>query len=160
MLLSASGRSRQASPRAINFIASPVAFFIKGTDLLLCYIDESGTPDIPGNTSHYILAGLAIPVEKWKEAEIDIQKIKIGGQKYKQLRKNYKETSDYIHLAYNERQQLILDLAQMIASWSYARCKLLTFALTHYEDIWKTAKKLCLNWFLKEQTEKTVERLV
>ena len=24
--------------------------------MYLCYIDESGTPDIPGNTSHYVLA--------------------------------------------------------------------------------------------------------
>jgi hypothetical protein len=142
--------------------------------LLLCYIDESGTPDIPGNTSHYILAGLAIPVNKWKDAEHNIQKIKakyriadkeihtawilrkyleqsrinnfekllddkriyevekirkteilklqkIGGPRYKQTRKNYKETSDYIHLTYDERKRLILDLAQMIASWDYAR---------------------------------------
>ena len=47
--------------------------------MLLCYIDESGTPEITGNTSHYVLAGLAIPVHKWKEAELDINKIK---QKY------------------------------------------------------------------------------
>jgi hypothetical protein len=47
--------------------------------MLLCYLDESGTPEIPGNTSHYILAGLAIPVYKWKEAEQDINTIK---QKY------------------------------------------------------------------------------
>jgi hypothetical protein len=30
--------------------------------MYLCYIDESGTPQIPGNTSHFILAGLAIPI--------------------------------------------------------------------------------------------------
>ena len=47
--------------------------------MLLCYIDESGTPETTGNTSHYILAGLAIPVNRWKEAEIDITTIK---QKY------------------------------------------------------------------------------
>ena len=47
--------------------------------MLLCYIDESGTPEITGNTSHYVLAGLAIPVHKWKEAELDINKVK---QKY------------------------------------------------------------------------------
>ncbi len=29
--------------------------------MFLCYIDESGTSNIPGNTSHFILAGLAIP---------------------------------------------------------------------------------------------------
>jgi len=27
--------------------------------MILCYVDESGTPDIPGNTSHYILTGLS-----------------------------------------------------------------------------------------------------
>jgi hypothetical protein len=47
--------------------------------MLLCYIDESGTPETTGNTSHYVLAGLAIPVYRWKEAELDINKIK---QKY------------------------------------------------------------------------------
>jgi len=47
--------------------------------MLLCYIDESGTPETTGNTSHYILAVLAIPVNKWKEAELEITKIK---QKY------------------------------------------------------------------------------
>ena len=33
----------------------------------LCYIDESGTPDVPGVTSHYVLAGLSIPDEYWKQ---------------------------------------------------------------------------------------------
>jgi len=42
----------------------------------ICYVDESGTPDIPGNTSHYILAGVSIPVEKWKECDKDIETIK------------------------------------------------------------------------------------
>lgn len=41
-----------------------------------CYIDESGTPEIPGNTSHYVLAGLAIPIAHWKKCEIGITKIK------------------------------------------------------------------------------------
>jgi hypothetical protein len=44
--------------------------------MLLCYLDESGTPEIPGNTSHYILAGLAISVNKCKDAEQDINAIK------------------------------------------------------------------------------------
>ena len=35
----------------------------------LCYIDESGTPEMPGNTSHYILAGIAIPVNYWKRCD-------------------------------------------------------------------------------------------
>lgn len=44
--------------------------------MYLCYIDESGTPDIPGNTSHYILAGLSIPVEHWKTCDKEIEKVK------------------------------------------------------------------------------------
>jgi len=42
----------------------------------LCYIDESGTPQIPGNTSHYVLAGLSIPVHKLKPYNNQIEKIK------------------------------------------------------------------------------------
>lgn len=41
----------------------------------LCYIDESGTPEIPGNTSHFILAGVALPIEQWKSADRDITNI-------------------------------------------------------------------------------------
>lgn len=44
-----------------------------------CYIDESGTPEVPGNTSHYILAGISIPIKYWKLCEKKITKIK---QKY------------------------------------------------------------------------------
>jgi len=44
--------------------------------MLLCYIDESGTPEIPGTSSHYILAGIAIPITRWKSYEGDIRKIK------------------------------------------------------------------------------------
>ena len=43
----------------------------------LCYIDESGTPQIPGNTSHYILAGLSIPINKWKNYDAQIDRIKL-----------------------------------------------------------------------------------
>lgn len=41
-----------------------------------CYIDESGTPQIPGNTSHYVLCGISIPVKDWKKCDIAINKIK------------------------------------------------------------------------------------
>ncbi len=44
--------------------------------MYLCYIDESGTPDIPGNSAHYVLAGLAVPDEEWKKYEFEIQNIK------------------------------------------------------------------------------------
>lgn len=39
-------------------------------------MDESGTPDVPGNTSHYVLAGVSIPVQYWKSCDKDIEKVK------------------------------------------------------------------------------------
>jgi hypothetical protein len=48
--------------------------------MFLCYIDESGTPEIPGNTSHFILAGFSIPIDKWKECDRQVNLIKM---KYK-----------------------------------------------------------------------------
>ena len=42
----------------------------------LCYIDESGTPDLPGNTSHFVLAGLSVPDEYWKQHNTQLEKIK------------------------------------------------------------------------------------
>ena len=43
--------------------------------MYLCYVDESGTPDVPGNTSHFILAGLSIPIWHWHSADRDISAI-------------------------------------------------------------------------------------
>jgi len=39
-------------------------------------MDESGTPDVPGNTSHYVLAGVSIPVQYWKSCDKDIERVK------------------------------------------------------------------------------------
>lgn len=44
--------------------------------MYLCYIDESGTSDIPGTTSHFILAGLSIPVWHWSDCDHDILALK------------------------------------------------------------------------------------
>lgn len=42
----------------------------------ICYIDESGTPDIPGNTSHFVLAAISLPIWHWRGADRDISNIK------------------------------------------------------------------------------------
>jgi hypothetical protein len=44
--------------------------------MYLCYIDESGTSNIPGNTSHYVFAGISIPVWHWKDCDVEIRTIK------------------------------------------------------------------------------------
>ena len=55
--------------------------------MILCYIDESGVSQIPGNSSHFVLAGIAIPISKWKQCESEIMRIK----------KLYKLSSAEIH---------------------------------------------------------------
>lgn len=143
--------------------------------MYLCYLDESGTPDIPGNTSHYVLSGLAIPIDKWKSCDSAIEAIKKNYQlegkeihtgwilrsyreqsqipdfdklcylerrskvaelrkkylldlqksnkssAYKQAKKNYRKSDDYIHLTLSQRRMLIKDIAEEIANWNDAR---------------------------------------
>lgn len=44
--------------------------------MYLCYIDESGTSDVPGNTSHFVLAGVSIPIWHWRDADREVVAIK------------------------------------------------------------------------------------
>ncbi len=64
--------------------------------MYFCYIDESGVPQIPGNTSHYILAGMAIPISYWKNSERDVEAIK----------KKYNLENSEIHTAWIMRNYL------------------------------------------------------
>ncbi|MBI2585257.1 MAG: DUF3800 domain-containing protein [Rhodospirillales bacterium] len=43
--------------------------------MYLCYIDESGTSDVPGNTSHFVLAGVSVPIWRWRAADQEISHI-------------------------------------------------------------------------------------
>lgn len=43
--------------------------------MYLCYIDESGTPEVPGNTSHFVLAGVSIPIWHWNDADRDVSAV-------------------------------------------------------------------------------------
>jgi hypothetical protein len=43
--------------------------------MYLCYVDESGTPEIPGNTSHFVLAGISIPIWHWRAADGSVSTI-------------------------------------------------------------------------------------
>lgn len=81
-----------------------------------CYIDESGTPQIPGNTSHYVLCGVSIPVKYWKKCDIMINRIKA---KYALqdaeihtgwIKRTYLEQSkiiDFDQLTYSDRKSAI-----------------------------------------------------
>lgn len=62
----------------------------------LCYMDESGTSDIPGTSSHFVLAGLSIPIWHWKDCESEIEKV----------RKRYRLEDTEIHTAWLLRPYL------------------------------------------------------
>jgi hypothetical protein len=44
--------------------------------IYLCYVNESGPSENIGNTSHFVLAGIAIPAVQWKELDGKISRIK------------------------------------------------------------------------------------
>jgi hypothetical protein len=43
--------------------------------MYLCYVDESGTSDVPGTTSHYVLAGLSVPIWHWRNVDRNLSVI-------------------------------------------------------------------------------------
>ncbi len=158
--------------------------------MYLLYIDESGTSAIPGNTSHFILAGISVPIWHWKDCDREVGNIKnqyhlenseihtawilrkyleqsriqnfsslnytqrrqevekyrkkelLRLQKnnqskhYKQTKKNYKKTTAYVHLTYDERKQLILQSAYQIGgSPDYLQNALIKYISTHREAL-------------------------
>lgn len=44
-------------------------------EVLICYLDESGTPEAAG-TSHFVLLGLALPATHWKRKDAEVSAIK------------------------------------------------------------------------------------
>lgn len=61
--------------------------------MYLCYVDESGTPQLPGNTSHFVLSGITLPINKWKECDKQISIVKNG----------YRLAGTEIHIAWIAR---------------------------------------------------------
>jgi len=69
--------------------------------MFLCYVDESGTPEIPGTTSHFILAGLSIPVERWRDCDAA----------WNEIKRHYDLADAEVHVAwlmraYREQEQI------------------------------------------------------
>lgn len=71
-------RGRRAAPQTLPISArhaqvptppEPGGFFI-------CYLDESGITDLTAGTTHYILVGLAIPIETWQGRDREITGVK------------------------------------------------------------------------------------
>lgn len=77
--------------------------------MYLCYIDESGTSNIPGNTSHFVLAGITIPIWHWKTCDQNITRIK----------KKYDLENEEIHVAWILRNYLEQSKIPAFDSMSY-----------------------------------------
>lgn len=84
-----------------------------------CYIDESGTPDIPGTSSHYVLCGIAIPIDKWKFCDKRISKLKdkygLTGSEIHTgwILRPYKEQNgiaDFDNLSYADRRAAVMSV--------------------------------------------------
>ncbi len=83
----------------------------------LCYVDESGTPELPGTSNHYVLAGLALPIWEWREADAQVNRIAIrydlSGKEIHTawLLRNYPEQDrigNFINLNRDERRNAVL----------------------------------------------------
>jgi len=77
--------------------------------MYLCYLDESGTSDTPGNTSHFVLAGVSIPIENWKDCDRDIDEIK----------RRYRLETSEVHIAWILRPYLEQSRVSGFRSLSY-----------------------------------------
>lgn len=90
--------------------------------MYICYLDESGTAETTGNTSHFILLGLAIPAETWKLKDLQVTGVKA---KYSLqeveihtawMLKSYPEQirgRDFEKLSYSERRKAVLGVRSL-----------------------------------------------
>lgn len=175
-----------------------------------CYVDESGTSEIPGNSSHFVLAGLAIPIGEWKNCDQEIQLIKnkyslthaeihtawlarpyIEEKKiqdfesldydtrrsriqsyrttellrlqrtknrrlYWQTKKNFRETDSYVHLTSSERKCFLVDLADCISNWTFAKLFAECIDKAHFGSL--QAKRVINRTVAEQSFEQLVSR--
>jgi hypothetical protein len=108
--------------------------------MYLCYVDESGTSEIPGTTSHFILAGISIPIWHWRTSDRAINAVLtrygLGGKELHTawLLRNYLEQSripDFARLDWStrraavetERNRYLLRLQMAHQSKTYRQAK-------------------------------------
>lgn len=82
----------------------------------ICYVNKSGTFQSVGDTSHFVLAGVAIPAVQWKELESKIIKIK----------KRFERVGTDIDTAWmdftqEERRGFLTRICDEINTWTEAR---------------------------------------
>ena len=82
----------------------------------ICYLDESGTPELSGQTTHFVFLGLSIPASSWKDKDAEITAIKrryeLQGQEIHTawIARRYQEQEvipAFQDLAYDERRTAV-----------------------------------------------------
>ena len=144
--------------------------------MYLCYLDESGTTGAgTGDTSHFVLAGLSIPIWHWRDADREVSRVlaaygladaelhtawmlrkyleqsripgfeqldatdrrtevrrrrsneltRLSGPandvRRRRARKLHRNTEPYVHLTWAERHRAVLDVAETVSNWGFAR---------------------------------------
>lgn len=144
--------------------------------MYVCYLDGSGTTGTSGGeTSHFVLAGISIPIWHWRDADQEVSQVlakygladdelhtawmlrkyleqsRIPGfeqlgptdrrravyrhrtlqlarlcgpdddARRQRTRKLHRKTEPYVHLTWEERRQAVLDVAETVANWGFAR---------------------------------------
>ena len=147
-----------------------------GAGVYVCYLDGSGTTGTSGGeTSHFVLAGISMPIWHWRDADREVSQVlakygladdelhaawmlrkyleqsripgfeqlgpadrrrevyrhrtrqlaRLGGPeddvRRKRTRKLHRKTAPYVQLTWEERRQAVLDVAETVANWGFAR---------------------------------------
>ncbi len=142
----------------------------------LCYLDESGTIGTStGETSHFVLASISIPIWHWRDADREISQVleayglanaelhtawmlrkyleqsripefeqlnaadrrkavnrrrksdlgRMSGPannaRRKRAHKLFRKTEAHVHLTWEERRKAVLEVAQTVSQWGFAR---------------------------------------
>lgn len=90
--------------------------------MYICYLDESGTVEPGANSDHFVLLGLAIPAETWKEKDQQVLEIKrrYGLEDFEihtaWMARDYPEQArvpDFDRLEWSTRRQAVLGVRAM-----------------------------------------------
>ena len=167
-----------------------LSFLLAGAAVYLCYLDESGTTGTsPGDTTHFVLAGISVPIWHWRDADRDVSQVlsrygladaelhtawmlrkyleqsripdfdhlnaadrrrevnrrrnselsRLGGSannvRRRRARKLQRNTEPYVHLTWDERRQAVLDVAETVSNWGFARLFAECVDKSHFDPV-------------------------
>jgi len=95
----------------------PQTFFISAKPMYFCYLDESGTPELGAQTTHFILLGIGIPAATWHEKDRQVNHLKACyGLKDAEIHTGYiaRRFPEQEHIANFEQMDEIQRRAEMV----------------------------------------------